>query len=110
TWSPTSATTHCHSAGACTKPSTRLVNVQASKRAAASGMRGENARYPMRSPGMASDLDQEVATIERVTSGGTWGTTTSSNTSARYGSSLISTIGRTARASSASISTKAEAG
>jgi len=44
TWSPTSATTHCHSAGAFTKPSTRLVNVQASNSAAASGMRGENAR------------------------------------------------------------------
>src|SRR2546423_15536753 len=64
----------------------------------------------MRSPGMASDLDQEVATIERVTSGGTWGTTTSSNTSARYGSSLISTIGRAARASSAPISANAAAG
>jgi hypothetical protein len=37
----------------------------------------------MRSPGMASDLDQEVATIVGVTSGGTSGTTTSSNTSIR---------------------------
>ena len=37
----------------------------------------------MRSPGMASDLDHDVATIERVTSGGTSGTTTSSKTSAR---------------------------
>src|SRR5207244_12860170 len=102
--------THCQSAGAFTKPSTRLVNVQASKSVAASGIRGENARYPMRSPGMASDLDQDVATIERVTSGGTSGTTTSSKTSARYGSSLTSTIGRAARASIASISTNADAG
>ena len=47
----------------------------------------------MRSPGMASDFDQEVATTERVTSGGTSGTGTSSKTSARYGSSLMSTIG-----------------
>ena len=44
TRSPTSATTHCQSAGAFTKPSTRLVNVHASKSSAASGMRGENAR------------------------------------------------------------------
>ena len=36
----------------------------------------------MRSPGRASDLDQDVATIERVTSGGTSGGATSSNTSA----------------------------
>ena len=44
TRSPTSATTHCQSAGALTNPSTRLVNVQASNSSAASGMRGENAR------------------------------------------------------------------
>src|SRR5919201_3918669 len=110
TWSPTSATTHCQSAGALTKPSTRLVNVHASNSTAASGMRGENARYPIRSPGIASDFDHEVATIERVTSGGTCGGTTSSNTSARYGSSLTSTIGRAARASSASIATKVDSG
>src|SRR5262245_8178977 len=110
TWSPTSATTHCHSAGAFTKPSTRLVKVHASNSSAASGMRGENARYPIRSPGMASDFDHDVATIERVTSGATSGTGTSSKTSARYGSSLISTMGRGARDSTASIAVNVEAG
>ena len=64
----------------------------------------------MRSPGTASDFDQDVATIARVTSGGTSGTATSSNTSARYGSSLTSTIGRAARASIVSISTNVERG
>ena len=58
------------------------MNVHASNSSAASAMRGEKARYPMRSPGMASALDQDVAMIERVTSGGTSGGTTSSNTRA----------------------------
>src|SRR2546428_1849180 len=70
TWSPTSATTHCHSAGALTKPRTRLVNEQASKNSAASTIRGEKASYPMPSTGISSDFDHDVATIERVTSGG----------------------------------------
>src|SRR5262249_57084296 len=102
--------TQCRAARAFPAPGARLVTVHASKSAPASGMRGENARYPMRSPGIASDFDQDVATIERVTSGGISGTATSSNTSARYGSSLISTIGPAPRASILSISTNVHPG
>src|SRR5262245_16029134 len=64
----------------------------------------------MRSPGSARALDHDVATMERVTSGGTSGTTASSNTSDRYGSSLISTIGCAARPITRSISLNAAAG
>ncbi len=51
-----------------------------------------------------------MATTARVTSGGTSGTATSSKTSVRYGSSLITTIGWPVRASIASISTYVEVG
>jgi len=42
---------------------------------------------------MASDFDQDVATIARVTKGGTSGGTTSSKRAPGKGSSLMSTMG-----------------
>ena len=59
---------------------------------------------------MASDLDQDVATIERVTSGGTSGGTTSSNTSALVGLVADEDDRLGGAAEHRSISTNADAG